>query len=77
MLNHRRLFIPGPSEVRAENLLAMATPQVGHRTPEFSELYNRIQPKIQQVLYTSGPVFMVTSSATATIQDSEPVSVSD
>lgn len=70
MLNHRRLFIPGPSEVRAENLLAMATPQVGHRTPEFSELYNRIQPKIQQVLYTSGPVFMVTSSATGVMEGS-------
>ncbi len=68
--NHRRLFIPGPSEVRAENLLAMATPQVGHRAPEFSELYNSIQPKIQQLLYTSGPVFMVSSSATGVMEGS-------
>jgi len=66
--NHRRLFIPGPSEVRAENLLAMATPQIGHRAPEFAELYNSIQPKIQKLLYTSGPVFMVTSSATGVME---------
>jgi aspartate aminotransferase-like enzyme len=70
MLNHRRLFIPGPSEVRAENLLAMATPQVGHRAPEFADLYSSIQPKIQQLLYTSGPVFMVTSSATGVMEGS-------
>ncbi len=68
MLNHRRLFIPGPSEVRPENLLAMATPQVGHRSPEFGELYAGIQPKIQKLLYTSGPVFMVSSSATGVME---------
>ncbi len=70
MSNHRRLFIPGPSEVRAENLLAMATPQVGHRAPEFGELYASIQPKIQQLLYTTGPVFMVSSSATGVMEGS-------
>jgi len=70
MRNHRRLFIPGPSEVRPENLLAFATPQVGHRAPEFSELYNAIQPKIQQLLYTQQPVFMVSSSATGVMEGS-------
>lgn len=70
MNNHRRLFIPGPSEVRTENLLAFATPQVGHRAPEFSELYNSIQPNIQKLLYTTGPVFMVSSSATGVMEGS-------
>ena len=28
---HRKLFIPGPSEVSEENLQYLATPQVGHR----------------------------------------------
>ena len=32
---HKRLFIPGPTEVRPENLLALATPQIGHRGEEF------------------------------------------
>jgi len=70
MKNHRRLFIPGPSEVRMENLLAMATPQVGHRAPEFAELYADIQPKIQALLYTTQPVFMVSSSATGVMEGS-------
>ncbi len=70
MKNHRRLFIPGPSEVRTENLLAMATPQVGHRAPEFGELYADIQPKIQKLLYTEQPVFMVSSSATGVMEGS-------
>ena len=32
---HKRLFIPGPTEVRSENLAAMARPQIGHRGDEF------------------------------------------
>jgi aspartate aminotransferase-like enzyme len=46
----------------------MATPQVGHRAGEFGELYASIQPKIQKVLYTTGPVFLVTSSATGVME---------
>ncbi len=70
MTNHRRLFIPGPSEVRTENLLAMATPQIGHRTEEFKQLYNQIQPNLQKLLYTSGPVFTVSSSAFGVMEGS-------
>ena len=29
---HKKLFIPGPTEVREEILQAMATPMIGHRT---------------------------------------------
>ncbi len=70
MTNHRRLFIPGPSEVRTENLIAMATPQIGHRTEEFKKLYDQIQPNLQKLLYTSGPVFTVTSSAFGVMEGS-------
>lgn len=65
---HKRLFIPGPSEVRWENLLAMATPQIGHRAKEFEELYGRIWPKLQQLLYTQQRVIMVTSSSTGCME---------
>ena len=34
-----KLFIPGPTEVRKEVLDSLSQPQVGHRTPEFSELF--------------------------------------
>lgn len=63
-MRHKRLFIPGPTEVRPEILLAMATPQIGHRTPEFKELYADIQGKIQKLLFTKNNVLMFTSSST-------------
>jgi predicted phosphoserine aminotransferase len=63
-MRHKRLFIPGPTEVRAENLLALATPQVGHRSREFRDLYARVRPKLQQVFETTGKVLLFTSSST-------------
>lgn len=61
---HKRLFIPGPTEVRVENLHALATPQVGHRSPEFSDLYRRVIPKLQRLLSTEEQVFLFTCSST-------------
>jgi len=63
-MQHRRLFIPGPSEVRAENLAALSRPQVGHRSEEFKELYARVVPKLKTLLETKGNVFLFTSSST-------------
>ncbi|MDX1387603.1 MAG: alanine--glyoxylate aminotransferase family protein, partial [Acidobacteriota bacterium] len=61
---HKRLFIPGPTEVRSENLSALARPQVGHRSQEFMSLYERVIPKLRKLLYIDGTVFMFTSSST-------------
>ena len=61
---HKRLFIPGPTEVRAEMLAALARPQIGHRSAEFIELYRRVAGKLQQVLETRSPVLLFTSSST-------------
>jgi len=61
---HKRLFIPGPTEVRPENLLAGARPQIGHRGAEFHELYGRIVTKLQGLLETEQPVFLFTCSST-------------
>ena len=33
-----KLFIPGPTFVPDDVMKSMNTPQIGHRTPEFSEL---------------------------------------
>jgi aspartate aminotransferase-like enzyme len=61
---HKRLFIPGPTEVRAENLAAMARPQIGHRGDEFKDLYGRVIPKLHTLLETKDPVFLFTCSST-------------
>ncbi len=65
---HKRLFTPGPTQVRPEILKELATPQVHHRSPEFSELYAAIQPKLQQLLYTENPVLLFTSSSTGAME---------
>ena len=65
---HKRLFTPGPTQVRAEILKELATPQIHHRSPEFSELYAAIQPKLQQVMFTKNPVLLYTSSSTGAME---------
>ena len=67
---HKKLFIPGPTEVRAEILQAMSTPQIGHRSKDFSDLYAQLQPKLQRLLYTEKPVFLFTSSSTGVMEAS-------
>jgi len=65
---YKRLFTPGPTQVRAEILKELATPQIHHRSPEFGELYADIQPKLQQVLQTTNPVYLFTSSSTGAME---------
>ena len=60
---HKRLFIPGPVEVRPEMLLALARPQLGHRTPEWKATYKGITEKLQKLLHTTSDVILYTSSS--------------
>ena len=39
-------------------------PQIGHRTPEISELINSITPRIQNLLYTQNHIYLVSHAAT-------------
>jgi len=65
---HKRLYTPGPTQVRPEILKELATPQIHHRSPEFGELYADIQPKLQEILYTENPVLLYTSSSTGAME---------
>ncbi len=65
---HKRLFTPGPTQVRPEILKELATPQIHHRAPEFSELYAEIQRKLQTVLFTENAVLLYTSSSTGAME---------
>lgn len=60
---HVKLHIPGPVEVSEKTFRAFCTPMIGHRGQGFKDLYARIQPRLQQLLYTSRPVYISTSSA--------------
>lgn len=65
---HKKLFIPGPTEVRPEILQEMARPMIGHRMKEFSTLLMDVTPKVQRLLYTKNHLFMSTSSSTGMME---------
>jgi len=58
-----KLHIPGPVDVSPEAYQAMSTPVMGHRSPDFVDLYNSCQPQLQELFQTKDPVFLSTSSA--------------
>lgn len=65
---HKKLFIPGPTEVRPEILATMSVPMIGHRSSEFSALYAEVIPKLKKLLYTENNVFLSTSSSTGLME---------
>jgi aspartate aminotransferase-like enzyme len=60
---HVKLHIPGPVEVSEKTLKAFRSPMIGHRGQGFKDLYAKIQPQLQQLLYTKQLVYISTSSA--------------
>ncbi len=63
MSTHTKLFIPGPVEVSQKTFEAFCRPVIGHRSNEFKQLYQGIQPRLQTLFQTKQPVFLSTSSA--------------
>lgn len=68
MAAHRKLFIPGPTEVLPEVLQEMSRPAIGHRFPECSELIASVIPMVQEMLYTKSMIFLSTSSGTGLME---------
>src|SRR5271156_3136801 len=62
-MTHVKLHIPGPVEVSAKTFQAFSSPMIGHRGQGFKDLYAKIQPHLQQLLYTKQLVYLSTSSA--------------
>jgi aspartate aminotransferase-like enzyme len=60
---HVKLHIPGPIEVSEKTFKAFCSPMIGHRSQGFKDLYAKIQPQLQQLLYTKQLVYISTSSA--------------
>jgi aspartate aminotransferase-like enzyme len=60
---HVKLHIPGPVEVSEKTFQAFRSPMVGHRGQGFKDLYAKMQPQLQQLLYTKQLVYLSTSSA--------------
>jgi len=67
---HKKLFIPGPTEVAPEVLAKMATPMIGHRTKDASNLQREISEKLRKVFYTSNPIILSTTSGSGLMEGS-------
>ncbi len=65
---HKKLFIPGPVDVREDVLLKMATPQIGHRTKEASALQRGISDKLKKLMYTENEILLSTSSGSGLME---------
>ncbi|UCG41811.1 MAG: alanine--glyoxylate aminotransferase family protein [candidate division WOR-3 bacterium] len=65
---HKKLFIPGPTEVRKEILDAQSQWMIGHRTKDFGELYHRCVTKTAEALGTKHHVMWFSSSGTGCME---------
>ena len=76
-MKNLKLFIPGPTHVPNDILKAMAKNQIGHRTPEVSELIKEIKKGIKNLLYTDNKILLTSNPATALWEMAIVNSVSD
>lgn len=64
----KKLFIPGPIDVKREVLEKMATPMIGHRGGDASNLQKGVSEKLQKLFYTDNAVLLSTSSGTGLME---------
>ncbi|MBS4537234.1 alanine--glyoxylate aminotransferase family protein [Clostridium sp. D2Q-11] len=65
---HKKLFIPGPVDVKEDVLQKMATAMIGHRTKDASKLQRDISEKMMKLFYTENQVLLSTSSGSGLME---------
>ncbi|MBP8692438.1 MAG: alanine--glyoxylate aminotransferase family protein [Sedimentibacter sp.] len=65
---HKKLFVPGPVEVGEDVLSKMATPMIGHRSKDASDLQKGITNKLKKLFYTENEILLSTSSGTGLME---------
>ena len=68
MSGAKRLFIPGPVDVRDDVLQCMSAPMIGHRGGEFKELFRQTLEKLRLVMQTEGACIISTSSGSGLME---------
>jgi aspartate aminotransferase-like enzyme len=61
-------FLPGPTEVREEVMMAMLRPMIPHRGREFEDLFARLEEGLRPLFKTERPVYISSSSATGMME---------
>ncbi len=67
---HKRLYIPGPTEVRKEVIEAMDDWVFGHRSDTMTDLFTTITEDTQKFLDTKNNVVIISASGTAFMESS-------
>jgi aspartate aminotransferase-like enzyme len=60
---YKKLFTPGPTNIKEDVLKKMATLMISHRTKEASKLQKDISNKMRKLMYTKNEILLSTSSA--------------
>lgn len=61
-------FVPGPTWVRPEIMQAMMQPMIGHRSPQFGQLFASITPRLKDLFRTKQHAFFASSSGTGLME---------
>ena len=62
------LRVPGPTPVPSRVALASARPMLWHRSPEFVELFRRVESRLKALFETEGDVLIIAGSGTAAME---------
>lgn len=65
---HKKLFIPGPVEVRPDVLEQMAKPMIGHRGKEASAIQRRISDNLRKLFFTESEILLSTTSGSGLME---------
>lgn len=65
---HKKLFIPGPIEVKKDVLEKMSTPMIGHRSKDASKLQSNISGKLKMLFFTNNEILLSTSSGSGLME---------
>ena len=68
MMNKYRLMSPGPTPIPPEVSAAGALPIIHHRTPEFGEVFTRVNENLKQVFLTENDIFTYAASGTGAFE---------
>jgi aspartate aminotransferase-like enzyme len=68
MLNKYRLMSPGPTPIPPEVSAAGALPIIHHRTPEFGEVFTRVNENLKRIFLTANDVFTYAASGTGAFE---------
>lgn len=68
MMNKYRLMSPGPTPIPPEVSAAGALPIIHHRTPEFGEIFTRVNENLKRVFLTENDIFTYAASGTGAFE---------